>query len=199
MPTTLTAPAVSPELDVDARLLVDEIERYLAARVRTTAHPLVTKTTQELIAEALGTVQSPIGDSSPAPFLAAPGRVLRLLPDWVLSFPVLRQLHGGGRHISAAEHLELTALVIERYGWAHGQLRSRSGRRCILGAQAVLFRLGYGDEDTVAAAADRLQGVLAARGITQPYHQWNDGPGRTQAEVLYLVRQAATAAREAGR
>jgi len=198
MPTTLTAPAVSPELDVDARLLVDEIERYLAARVRTTAHPLVTKTTQELIAEALGT-PAPVDGPAPAPVLAAPPRALRLLPDWVLSFPLLRQLHGGGRHISAAEHLELTALVIERYGWAHGQLRSRSGRRCILGAQAVLFRLGYGDEDTVAAAADRLQGVLAARGITQPYHQWNDGPGRTQAEVLHLVRQAAAAAREAGR
>jgi hypothetical protein len=194
--TTATATLPLP-LDTDAKQLVDEIERYLAARVRTTAHPLVTKTTQELIAEALGTPLAPAADEVPAPVLTAPSRLLRLLPDWVLSFPVLRQLHGGGRAITAAEHLELTALVIERYGWASGKLRTRSGRRCILGAQAVLYRLGYGDESTVHAAAGHLQAVLAARGITQLYHQWNDGPDHTREEVLYLVRQAANVARSA--
>lgn len=191
--TTATA-TLSLSLDTDAQQLVDEIERYLAARVRTTAHPLVTKTTQELIAEALGTPLAP-ADPAPAPVLTAPSRLLRLLPDWVLSFPVLRQLHGGGRAITAAEHLELTALVIEQYGWASGKLHTHSGRRCILGAQAVLYRLGYGDESTVHAAAAHLQAVLAGRGITQPYHRWNDAPGRTREEVLYLVRQAASAAR----
>ncbi|MFF7438701.1 hypothetical protein [Streptomyces sp. NPDC008122] len=190
---TLTVPAApAPDLADEAALLVREIEQYLTARVRTTAHPLVTKTTAELVAEALGTPAAPAA----APVLNAPARALRILPDWVLNFPLLRQLHGGGRHISVAEHLELTALVIERYGWHRGALRSTSGRRCILGAQAVLFRLGYGDETTALAAGHRLQAVLTARGITEPYHRWNDAPHRTREEALALVRTAATHARQ---
>lgn len=189
----LTAPATTgPELADETALLVREIEQYLLARVRTTAHPLVTKTTAELVAEALGTAPA----AGAPPVLTAPARALRLLPDWVLAFPLLRQLHGGGRHIEVAEHLELTALVIERYGWAQGAVRSTSGRRCILGAQAVLFRLGYGDESTARAAGGRLQAVLARRGITHPFHHWNDASGRTQTEVLALVREAAAAARQ---
>jgi hypothetical protein len=199
MTATITAETFATELpelapEVSAESLISDIERYLAARVRTTAHPLVTKTTAELVAEALGTPQAPAAPA--APVLAEPSRLLRALPDWVLGFPLLRQFHGGrGRRISVAEHLELTALVIERYGWAQGQHRSRSGRRCILGAQAVLYRLGYGDEFTVANAADRLQAVLAARGIRQPYAQWNDQAGRTQDQVLALIRTAAQEAR----
>ncbi|MFD7980847.1 hypothetical protein [Streptomyces sp. NPDC059071] len=190
---TLTAPAVpTPEVADEAAFLVREIEQYLAARVRTTAHPLVTKTTTELIAEALGAAPA-------APVLTAPARALRILPDWVLNFPLLRQLHGAGRQISVAEHLELTALVIERYGWHRGALRTRSGRRCILGAQAVLYRLGYGDETTVQAAGARIQDALAARGITEPYYRWNDAVGRTQAEVTALIRAAATNARQEAR
>ncbi|MGA4978072.1 DUF6197 family protein [Streptomyces cinereoruber] len=197
---TLTAPAApAPDLADEAALLVREIEQYLTARVRTTAHPLVTKTTAELVAEALGTPAEDKLSSRPAPVLAAPARALRLLPDWVLNFPLLRQLHGGGRQISVAEHLELTALVIERYGWHRGALRSSSGRRCILGAQAVLFRLGYGDETTALAAGHRLQAVLAARGIAEPYHRWNDATGRTREEALALVRTAANHARQADR
>ncbi|MFJ8659291.1 hypothetical protein [Streptomyces sp. NPDC093795] len=193
---TLTAPTIpAPELANEAALLVREIEQYLTARVRTTAHPLVTKTTAELIAEALGNPPP----AAAAPVLAVPARALRILPDWVLNFPLLRQLHGGGRQISVAEHLELIALVIERYGWHRGALRSTSGRRCILGAQAVLFRLGYGDETTARAAGHRLQAVLAARGISEPYHRWNDATGRTRTEVLALVRTAAANARQEDR
>ncbi|MFB7515728.1 hypothetical protein [Streptomyces sp. NPDC056144] len=192
---TLAAPtAPAPELADEAALLVREIEQYLTARVRTTAHPLVTKTTAELIAEALGARP----EAPAAPVLTGPARALRVLPDWILDFPLLRQLHGGGRQIGVAEHLELTALVIERYGWHRGALRSTSGRRCILGAQAVLFRLGYGDETTALAAGHHLQAVLAARGITEPYHRWNDATGRTRAEVLALVRTAAHNARQEG-
>ncbi|MFE1379226.1 hypothetical protein ACFW6S_09820 [Streptomyces sp. NPDC058740] len=193
---TLTAPA--PQLVDEAALLVREIEQYLAARVRATAHPLLTKTTAELIAEALGATPASAAPGA-APVLTAPPRALRILPDWVLNFPLLRQLHGGGRRISVAEHLELTALVIERYGWHRGALRSASGRRCILGAQAVLFRLGYGDEATALAAGHRLQAVLTLRGITEPYPHWNDAPHRTRDEVLALVRTAATDARQADR
>ncbi|RAJ41898.1 hypothetical protein K388_07506, partial [Streptomyces sp. KhCrAH-43] len=138
--TTATLPTATPVLaPVDVAGLVREIEQYLAARTRTTAHPLVTKTTQQLVAEALA-------DAPVAAAVPLPGRVLRMLPDWVLSIPAVRHRHGGARAVTVTEHLELTALVIERYGWAQNAHRTTGGRRCILGAQAVLYRLGWGDE-----------------------------------------------------
>ncbi|MEV5860984.1 hypothetical protein AB0L83_14905 [Streptomyces sp. NPDC052071] len=185
--TTRTAPppttVAEPVIDFDGMLR--DIEQYLAARTRTTAHPLVTKTTQQLIDEALG---APAPAAAPA--MELPGRLLRLLPDWVLSVPVVRHRHGN-RPVTVAEHLELTALVIERYGWTQGKHRTRSGRACILGAQAVLFRLSIGDESTVDRAGQRLQAVLRNRGCTLAYHRWNDMPDRTAAEVIALVRTAA--------
>ncbi|MFE7237865.1 hypothetical protein [Streptomyces sp. NPDC057580] len=183
------APLPAPPSDVDAAQLVRDIEQYLAARTRTTAHPLVTKTTAELVAEALGT-QAP----ATAPALELPGRMLRIVPDWILAFPIVRHRHGGARQVTVAEHLELTALVIERYGWAQGKHRTTGGRRCVLGAQAVLYRLGIGDESTVAAAGQRLQAVLAAWGCTLTYAKWNDLPGRTESDVLGLIRTAARTA-----
>ncbi|MFD9832155.1 DUF6197 family protein [[Kitasatospora] papulosa] len=176
-------PVAEPVIDLDGMLR--DIEHYLAARTRTTAHPLVTKTTQQLIDEALGT-PAPAAMSA----IELPGRLLRLLPDWVLSVPAVRHRHGN-RSVTVTEHLELTALVIERYGWAQGKHRTRSGRACILGAQAVLFRLSIGDESTVDRAGQRLQAVLRNRGCTLAYHRWNDMPGRTAAEVIALVRTAA--------
>ncbi|MGW1548705.1 DUF6197 family protein [Streptomyces sp. NPDC002346] len=186
---TQRAPLPAPPSDVDAAQLVRDIEQYLAARTRTTAHPLVTKTTQELVTEALGT-QAPATTTA----TVLPGRMLRILPDWILAFPIVRHRHGGARQVTVAEHLELTALVIERYGWAQGTHRTTSGRRCILGAQAVLYRLGIGDETTVARAGQRLQAVLTKRGCTLTYAKWNDIPGRTQDDVLALIRTASRTA-----
>lgn len=178
----------------DAGRLVAEIEQYLAAqscRPRGTAHPLVTKPTVELVAEALAGSVAPVAPAAGAPSLDLPA-VLRFLPDWVL--PVFRGSQGAGRVVSVAEYLELAALVLERFGWAHGRLRTRGGRRCIGGALVVLYRLGYGDEATVLAAGEQLEAVLAGRGLSMPFWCWNDHPGRTQGEVLYLLRQAAAAA-----
>ncbi|MEV7403981.1 hypothetical protein AB0N93_26750 [Streptomyces sp. NPDC091267] len=180
------APLPAPLGDIDAAQLVRDIEQYLAARTPTTAHPLVTKTTQELITEALG-----ITATATIPALELPGRMLRVLPDWVLRFPAVRRRHTTARGVTVAEHLELTALVIERYGWAQNTHRTTSGRRCILGAQAVLYRLGIGDETTVARAGQRMQAVLRARGCTLPYHRWNDMPDRAQGEVIALLHTAA--------
>ncbi|MGI5045866.1 DUF6197 family protein, partial [Streptomyces sp. JAC25] len=121
-----------------------------------------------------------------------PGRLLRLLPDGVLSIPAGRHRHGN-RPVTVTEHLELTALVIERYGWTQGKHRTRPGRACILGAQAVLCRRGIGDQSTVDRAGQRLQAVLRNRGCTLAYHRWNDMPDRTAAEVVALVWAAARA------
>ncbi|MFJ8976028.1 hypothetical protein [Streptomyces sp. NPDC102282] len=183
--TTPPPPTIAePVIDIDGMLR--DIEHYLAARTRTTAHPLVTKTTQQLIDEALGAP----APAAPMTAMELPGRLLRLLPDWVLSIPAVRHRHGN-RPVTVTEHLELTALVIERYGWTQNKHRTRSGRACILGAQAVLHRLSIGDETTVDHAGQRLQAVLRNRGCTLAYHRWNDLPDRTAAEVITLVRTAA--------
>ncbi|MFE2045933.1 hypothetical protein ACFXAZ_34440 [Streptomyces sp. NPDC059477] len=197
------APAVETPVDVD--VLVAEIERYLAETGRTTAHPLVTKTTQELVAEALGTLGSPAtpatpaGAAAPAPALSPPPAWLRRLPAWVLSVPLVSARWGAGaRHISPAEHLELTALVIERWGWTQGDDSDEDGAVCIRGAQAVLLRLGYGDADTLHRATDHLHQVLAPIGGGSAV-AWNDAPGRTRQQVLSLLRTAAAEARHGRR
>ncbi|MBX9425443.1 hypothetical protein [Streptomyces lateritius] len=180
---TLTAPAPT----VDAAALIADIEAYLADQAPRTAHPLVTKTTAELVAEAL---RGPDAEPEAAPALAAPSRLWRILPDWALAITPARRLHGAGRDITVTQHLELTALVIQQYGHHRGALRSRGGARCILGAQAVLYRLGYGDENTAKAAGQQLQNILRRRGIDEPYHRWNDHSERTLDDVLHLIRNA---------
>jgi hypothetical protein len=190
--TTRTASAGTLDVDEGAALLVREIERYLDARARATApataHPLVTKTTQALVDEALGALGNQA--AAPAPQLQAPAAILRVLPDKLLK----RLRRGPSRQVSVQEHLELTALVIERYGWSHGTLRTPSGRRCIAGAQTVLHHLGYGDKRVVDEAGRHLDAVLQERGQHGPYYEWNDRPGRRREEVLDLVRTAASTA-----
>ncbi|MEW2578371.1 DUF6197 family protein [Streptomyces syringium] len=184
-------PQGAAELGVDGSRLVEEIERYLAGQARpATAHPLVTRTTAELVAEAEAGLVPPV--PAVGAVVGPSSGLLRLLPDWVLL--ALRPRHGAGRRVSVAEHLELTALVIERYGWTRHQLRNAIGARCIKGAQLLLIRLGYGDEATAIAAGRQIQAVLTDRGITQLYDAWNDVLGRTVGEVLYLLRQAAAGA-----
>ncbi|MFE7510177.1 hypothetical protein ACFU8I_02950 [Streptomyces sp. NPDC057540] len=181
--------AIRPaDLAVDAAALIADIEAYLAEQAPKTAHPLVTKTTAELVAEAL---QAPAADpDTTAPALAAPARWWRIIPDWALALTPARHLHGAGRQITVTQHLELTALVLQQYGHHRGGLRSRSGRRCILGAQAVLFRLGYGDEATAEAAGRAMQNILRRRGVEEAYHAWNDHGERTLDEVMTLIREA---------
>ncbi|WP_327160538.1 hypothetical protein [Streptomyces zaomyceticus] len=184
--STATRPA---DLTVDAAALIADIERYLADQAPRTAHPLVTKTTAELVAEALA---GPVGDEQAAPALTAPSRLWRIIPDWALALTPARRFHGAGRAITVTQHLELTALVLQQYGWHRGGLRSRGGARCIVGAQAVLYRLGYGDEETAVAAGKRLQNVLRRRGIDEPFHAWNDRRQRDLGDVLGLIREAAS-------
>lgn len=197
--TTQTLPQTLPDArpaDVDARLLVREIEQYLTARGRATAHHLVTATTEELVRQALAEPD----DRPAAPVRGSelPGGLWRVLPDRLLA------LHPGRRgeavqrlRVSVAEHLELTALVLERWGWAQtgGHLRTTGGRRCILGAQRVLYALGYGTEDTAIAAGAHLNAALRGRGVRQTYPAWNEAPHVTRDQVLDVVREAAAAAR----
>lgn len=179
--------------------LVGDIESYLAARKRT-AHRLVSATTQDLVREALANLPAPAG--RPEDGAVLPGGIWRILPDRLLALHPGRRGQGVTRlRITVPEHLELTALVLQRWGWAKTPRgwRTPAGRRCILGAQAVLFRLGYGTEDTATAAGQHIQAVLTGRGVKVPFWTWNDQPGVTGAQVLAVVRDAATDARKAGR
>ncbi|MFJ5785343.1 DUF6197 family protein [Streptomyces hydrogenans] len=189
--STVDRPA---DLTVDAATLIRDIEQYLAQQAPRTAHPLVTKTTAQLVTEAL---QQPASETTtPAPELTAPARWLKILPNWTLAILPARRAHGAGRQITVTQHLELTALVLQQYGHHRGGLRSLSGRRCILGAQAVLYRLGYGDEHTAEEACRQIQNVLRRRGIDEPYHQWNDRSDRELDDVLLLIRDAANHSRD---
>lgn len=199
--TTLTMPDAS--FIADGKQFVAEIEQFLARRATQRAMiPAATPVRRntiglppvdELIAQA-GIVTGPAPRQTKDRSL--PGGVWKMLPDWALA-----ARRGPRRQITVTEHLQLTALVIQRYGWCSSGLRSRSGRRCILGAQAVLYRLGYGDQDTAMAAGRVMDRILRARGLRSgwSYHEWNDMPGRTEGEVLCLLREAITAASEAGR
>jgi hypothetical protein len=196
-------------LDADGRLLVADVERYLAA-CRRTAHPLLTATTQELVREALDAIDHQAPDDVPPPApataleLELPRGLWRILPDWALTVRRPRGLDGVARlRITTARHLELTALVLEHYGWGQTQpssqdeprTRTPGGRRCILGAQIILLRLGYGTENTINAAGAVLDTLLRDRGVQASYHRWNDLPSTTREQAMALLRDAAAAAR----
>lgn len=196
-PSSPPLAAESDDTDAgDAGVLIREIEQFLSSR-RHTAHPLVTATTEELVRQALAELDDR-SDRSAEGGPELPGGLWRLLPDRLLALHPGR--HGEGkarRRISTAEHLELTALLLERWGWAQTgeRIRSTGGRRCILGAQRALHLLGYGTEDTAVAAGAHLNAVLRARGIHQPYPAWNELPHVGGHQALALVREAATSAR----
>ncbi|MFR9757863.1 hypothetical protein [Streptomyces sp. TR06-5] len=197
---------LAADLDEHGELLALEVERYLAARTRATAHPLVTKTTADLVTEALEErpavgVDNREEDEHPAASgtVASPlTGVWRLLPDALLR---IRRPRGvvDYRPLTVAEHLELTAAILER-DWGQTARRGRwFGRRCILGAQVALYAMGYGDAQTADAAGTYLNLALRERGQPGPYEDWNEVPGRTRDQVLALVRAAAAIAREARR
>jgi len=175
-------------LDLDAELdNADRVEEWLQDPTRT-AHRLVTVPTAQLVAQALaGQTVAPVD----APLL--PGRAWRILPDRLLALRPRRRVP-----VTVRQHLALTALVLDTWGWAQtgtrGRSRTLTGRRCILGAQHAVHALGYGDDHVAFEAARQIQGALTNRGIHQPYDQWNESPRVTADMALALVREAAKGA-----
>jgi hypothetical protein len=178
------------DLDAEAAGVSAEAEAWLHDPART-AHRLVSLPTAVLMAQAVSGQ-----GAAPVEVPALPGGLWRILPDRLLA---LRPRRGDALErlrITPAEHLAFTGAVLERWGWAHtgGRIRTRGGRRCILGAQTVVYRLGYGTEHTAAEAGRLMDGVLASRGETRPYHEWNESPRVTREDALALVREAAKGA-----
>lgn len=176
-------------LELDADLdSADRVEAWLHDPART-AHRLVSAPTAALVELALAGQPTP-GPGAPV----LPGGVWRVLPDRLLA------LHPGRRaerlerlRIPVNQHLALTALVLERWGWAQPGRHNRTatGARCPRGAQVALFRLGYGTEHTLYEGARRIQGALANRGVTAPYWEWNDWATTSRDQVIGVVRAAA--------
>jgi hypothetical protein len=177
-------------LDLDAELdSADRVESWLHDPART-AHRLVSVPTAVLVAEALGTTTG----AAPAAGPVLPGGAWRVLPDRLLALHPGRRAERLARlRVPVAQHLTLTAVVLEQWGWAQsgGRRRTVRGGRCILGAQHAIYRLGYGTEHTAVEAGRRIQGVLDQRGIREPYPQWNEQPHVTAAQVVGVVRAAA--------
>lgn len=169
----------------DEQRLVREVEAFLATQPvpARTAHPLVSLSTEQLVAEALGT--APAGE---APSLSAPPRLARFLPE------SLWRLAGAARprrEVTVPQYLDLLVLVLERHGWTGaGARRTVGGCRCIAGGQELLAHLGYGGREVAEAASRAIQAELHRRGITLPYWEWNDAPGRRRSEVLGVLRAA---------
>ncbi|MGP4114677.1 DUF6197 family protein [Streptomyces sp. 4N509B] len=177
----------------DLAQLINGVEQYLADAAPTprgtgVALPPV----DELIRQAgiqTGPAPRARRRTSRTPDVDLPGRLRSMLP----------MRRRAARQVSVARHLELTLDVLERYGWARTGTGTATltGRRCILGAQHVLLALGIGDEDTINRAGDYLDTRLRKRGITNPYHQWNESPGRSWDDVKYLLTTTITDARKA--
>ncbi|WP_327290757.1 DUF6197 family protein [Streptomyces sp. NBC_01198] len=195
--TPPTAAALPRLADVDTlgADLVDQIEAWLTDPART-AHRLVTAPTADLVAEALADL-TPTTPTTAAGVIL-PGGLWRILPDRLLFLHPARRGEGVARlRIPVADHLDLTAAVLEQWGWAQTgtRIRTATGRRCILGAQYTVFRLGYGTHDTATTAGHHINALLRSRGINLPFPQWNDQPHIGREQALAVVRAAATAAR----
>lgn len=93
-----------------------------------------------------------------------------------------------------ADVLDAAADYIERHGWLQGQswlgewpnLAYRSGPVCASGAIRVAVRPDGKWSNTAQSALQVLENYLDAYAA-----QWNDIPGRTRAEVVQALRDAA--------
>jgi hypothetical protein len=193
--TTPTATTTSREWDKALTALLDDaafqrIVEHLDTTAPATAHPLVTKTTAQLVDEALRATPRP-GPTADEPAVRSPLRgIWRALPDKMLG---LRRPRGPVDHrtVTVAEFLELTAAVLQHSGWArtgHQRIRTPLGRRCIAGAQAAVYALGYGCEMTLDASCHLLDTVLRERGAYPTYYRWNEQA--TAEQVLELINAA---------
>jgi hypothetical protein len=121
-----------------------------------------------------------------------------VLPDRLLTLHPGRRGEADQRaRISVAEHLELTALVLERWGWGAERPAHPHGRRPPLhprcATRPVRSRLWHRGHRRRGRA--HLNATLRARGIREPYPAWNELPHVTRRQALALVREAGAAAR----
>lgn len=115
------------------------------------------------------------------------------------------------------EVLRTAANLLEKQGWCQGQLISDSGELCLVGALHVAAcpdipeeqprqRYLHGDlanaiwgnrnvEDRCYAAARRVEAIVGQVDGSEygTIVAWNNAKGRTQEEVIRVLREAASA------
>ena len=118
----------------------------------------------------------------------------------ILTGPAARERRGllrrrpRGPQVTVAQHLDMVAAVIERYGWVQHTLQ-RGAAMCTRGAQILLVQIGHSSADIANRAVAYLD-AATPHGVT--YIQWQDNPQRTRQQVLDRIRWAAGEARKAG-
>lgn len=153
---------------------------------------LRTKTTQQLVAEALATLPA---------YPAAPDT-----PSWghrLLPAPVRSVLADLGMWQNPAPqppstHLVQVLAVLHRYGWCQSLDVTATGRLCIRGAQNLLQKTGRVTPHARDRAVDYMQETLAAAGIRMQFFAWNDLPDQQFSAVEVLLTRSAEKARKNG-
>jgi len=95
--------------------------------------------------------------------------------------------------MSASALLASAADALTRFGWVQGMMGTVHTGFCLLGAvdyayQSRPWHVGC-SSGTFMAARDALSVLVWPLGAVH----WNDAPGRTEEEVICLVRRAAAA------
>lgn len=99
-----------------------------------------------------------------------------------------------------AETIDRAAGLLEAKGWTQGAFaRDRDGRPVSTGAENAACFCAAGA--IIRASTSISQEIRAIEEVFKPCRRltvWNDAPGRTQAEVVDKLREAASKAREQG-
>lgn len=180
MPATLTAPRI--DLDAASLLLVAEIEAYL----RSVASPVVVTDAGRL---DLARLLADAGQVCPYGSVLQPWNA-----GYALAEPTLldRLRHRRpATEVTVEQHLALTSRYITAHGWTQGALWDQAGQVCVLGAQLQVLQAGYGTAATVRRARQRIGNELGRLGQPMPVDDWNDQPGRRQADIHQLLERAA--------
>ncbi|WP_241778911.1 hypothetical protein [Streptomyces sp. AcH 505] len=154
--------------------------------------PLRTKTTQQLVDEALATLPAyaaaPDTPSWGHRFLPAPVRgLLADLGMWQDPTPQ-----------PPSTHLLQVLAVLHRYGWCQSLDVTVTGRLCVRGAQNLLQKTGHVTPHARDKAVDYMQEVLADAGIRMQFFAWNDLPDQQFSAVETLIKESAVKARRNG-
>lgn len=156
------------------------------------ARRLLSKTVDELVAEALAAV--PVHGAAPVAGVRIPGRLARTLPDWA-------HLRRRDLSLPASTQLYVAAEILRTWGFAAEphRLRNRLGRRCVCGAIVAAVALGVGSEFRAEQAAWHVLCVLREQ-HRWPHliGDWAQVPGRTPQQAIDLLHTAHRRALNAG-
>jgi hypothetical protein len=159
----------------DGSALVAEIDAYMASL------PLSARTFTAPPANRYGTVAA-----------AWDLGLVRPVPTWL---DRIRHRRPAPTPIDTATHLRLVSRYITTHGWCQRRLWDDTGAVCLLGAQLMVLRAGYGTPATASRARVLLMEQFTAQGAYRSVDQWNDEPGRRPAEVHRQLDIAAARAR----